>query len=149
MCLLIVGGFGYSVGLCFLLLGFVLLHVFIAFLDPAINRRIIYNDFRSNPYLHFDAGWVPRALGVQLDEFYLFICLFIIVHLLCFIRDLLYDSVDKLYVLMLYLFVVITRGTPWLSLMLEIKNLNFRKSIRSNQILFIKLFSLQRPFCHF
>ena len=43
---------------------------FIAFIDPAIDRRIIYNDFRSNPYLHFDAGLIPRALGVQLGEFY-------------------------------------------------------------------------------
>ena len=41
--------------------------------DPAIDRRIIYNDFRSNPYLHFGAGSVPRALGVQLGEFHLFI----------------------------------------------------------------------------
>ena len=49
---------------------------FIAFIDPAIDRRIIYNDFRSNPYLHFDAGLVPRALGVQLGEFYYLICLF-------------------------------------------------------------------------
>ena len=70
---------------------------FIAFIDPAIDRRIIYNDFRSNPYLHFDAGLVPRAHGVQLGEFHLFI----VVHPLCFIRALLYDSVDRLYVLML------------------------------------------------
>ena len=82
---------------------------FIAFIDPTIDRRIIYNDFRSNPYLHFDAGLVPRALGVQLGEFHLLVCLFIVVHLLCFIRALLYDSVDRLYVLILQLFVVITR----------------------------------------
>ena len=92
---MIVGGFGYSVGLCFLLLGFVLPHVFIAFIDPAIDRRIIYNDFRSNPYLHFDAGLVPRTLGVQLGEFHLFICLFIVVHLSCFIHALSFDSVDR------------------------------------------------------
>ena len=56
---------------------------FIAFIDPAIDRRIIYNDFRSNPYLHFDAGLVPRAPGVQLGEFYcLFICL--LFSLTCF-----------------------------------------------------------------
>ena len=80
---MIVGGFGYSVGLYSSLLGFVLPHVFIAFIDPAIDRRIIYNDFRSNPYLHFDAGLVPRALGVQLGEFY---CLFIrlLFSLACF-----------------------------------------------------------------
>ena len=62
--LVIVGGIGYSVGLCSSLLVFLLPHVFITFIDPAIGRRIIYNDFRSNPYLHFDAGLVPRALGV-------------------------------------------------------------------------------------
>ena len=106
---MIVGGFGYDVGLCLLLLGFLLLHDFIAFIDPAINRRIIYNDFRSNPYLHFDAGLVPRALGVQLGEFHLFICLISVVHLLCFIRASLYDSVDRSYVLILLLTVVITR----------------------------------------
>ena len=66
---------------------------FIAFIDPAIDRRIIYNDFRSNPYLHFDAGLVPRAHGVQLGEFHLFISLFIVVHLLCFVHVSLYDSV--------------------------------------------------------
>ena len=86
----------FSVGLCFVLLGFPLLHVFIAFIDPAIDRRIIYNDFRNNPYLHFYAGLVPRALGVQLGEFHLLVCLFIIIHLLCFIHALLYDSVDRL-----------------------------------------------------
>ena len=69
----------------FLVLGFLLLHDFIAFIDPAIDRIIIYNDFRSNPYLHFDAGLVPRALGVQLGEFYLFIRSFIVAHFLCFI----------------------------------------------------------------
>ena len=37
-------------------------------------------------------------------------------------------------------------GIPWLPLMLEIKNLNFRKSIGSNQILFIKFIFFQRPF---
>ena len=57
---------------CFL--GFSLLHVLFAFIDPVSDRRIIYNDFRSNPYLHFDAGLVPRALGVQLGEFYCFVC---------------------------------------------------------------------------
>ena len=46
------------------ILVFLLLHDFIVFIDLAIDRRIIYNDFRSNPYLHFDAGLVPRALGV-------------------------------------------------------------------------------------
>ena len=106
---MIVGGFGYSVGLCSSLLGFVLIHVFIAFIDPAIDRRIIYNDFRSNPYLHFDAGLVPRALGVQLGEFHLFICLFIVVHLSCFIYAVSFDYVDKLYVLILLLLIVITR----------------------------------------
>ena len=80
---------------------FLLPHVSIAFIDPAIDRRIIYNDFRSNPYLHFDAGRVPRALGVQLGEFYLLVCLFTVIHLLCFIHALLYDSVDRLYVLLL------------------------------------------------
>ena len=35
-------------------------------------------------------------------------------------------------------------GIPWLPLMLEIKNLNFRKSIGSNQMLFIKLFFLSK-----
>ena len=49
-----------------------LLHVLLH-INPAIDRRIIYNDFRSNPYLHFGAGLVPRALGVQLGEFYLFV----------------------------------------------------------------------------
>ena len=63
--------------------GFLAAAYFIAFTDPAIDRRIIYNDFRSNPYLHFDVGLVPRALGVQLGEFHLFLCLFIFVHLLC------------------------------------------------------------------
>ena len=106
---MVVGGFGYSVGLCFLLLGFVLLHVFIAFIDPAIDRRIAYNDFRSNPYLHFDAGLVPRALGVQLGEFHLLVCLFTVYSLLCFIHALLYDAVDRLYVLILLLSVVFTR----------------------------------------
>ena len=48
--------------------------MFYCIIDPPIDRRIIYNDFRSNPYLYFDAGLVPRALGVQLGEFY---CLFI------------------------------------------------------------------------
>ena len=49
--------------------------------DPAIDRRIIYNDFRSNPYLHFDAGLVPRALGVQLGEFHcLFGCLLLFTY---------------------------------------------------------------------
>ena len=43
---------------------------FIVFIDTSIDRIIAYNDFRSNPYLHFDAGLVPRALGVQLSEFY-------------------------------------------------------------------------------
>ena len=90
---MIVGGFGYSVGLCFLLLGFVLPHIFIAFIDPAIDRRIIYNDFRSNPYLHFGAGPVPRAPGVQLGEFHLFICSLIVVHLLCFTHVSLYELV--------------------------------------------------------
>ena len=66
----------------------VLLHI-----DPAIDRRIIYNDFRSNPYLHFDAGLVPRALGVQLGEFHLFIRSFIVAHFLCFIHASLYDLV--------------------------------------------------------
>ena len=61
-----------------------LLHVFIAFIDSAIDRRIIYNDFRSNSYLHFDAGLVPRALGVQLGEFHLLVCLFTEIHLTCF-----------------------------------------------------------------
>ena len=89
-----VGGFGHGVGLCSSLLGFLLLHDFIAFIDPAIDRRIIYNIFRSNPYLHFDAGLVPRAHGVQLGEFHLFI----VVHLLCSIRASLYDSVvDYMY----------------------------------------------------
>ena len=37
-------------------LGFLAAAYFIAFIDPAIDSRIIYNDFRSNPYLHFDAG---------------------------------------------------------------------------------------------
>ena len=69
---------------------FPLLHVFITFVDPAIDRRIIYNDFRSNPYLHFGAGVVPRALGVQLGEFHLFICSFIVVYLSCFIYASLY-----------------------------------------------------------
>ena len=73
---MIVGGFGYGVRLCVSLLEFLLFHAFIAFIDPAIDRRIIYNDFRSNPYLHFDAGLVPRTLGVQLGEFTcLFVCL--------------------------------------------------------------------------
>ena len=31
---------------------------------PAFDRRIAYNDFRNNPYLHFDAGSVPRAFEV-------------------------------------------------------------------------------------
>ena len=101
--------FEYSVGLCFLFLGFPLLHVLSAFIDPTIDRRIIYNDFRSNPYLHFDAGLVPRALGVQLGEFRLFICLFIAVHISCFIYAVSFDSVDKLYVSILLLLIVITR----------------------------------------
>ena len=68
--------------------GFILLHVLFAFIDPASNRRIIYNDFRSNPYLHFYVGLVPRALGDQLGEFYCFVCslLFLFVMLpLCII----------------------------------------------------------------
>ena len=54
---------------------FLSFHVLLPF-DPAIDRKIIYNDFRSDPYLYFDAGLVPRALGVQLGEFYCF-CLFV------------------------------------------------------------------------
>ena len=88
---------------------FLLPHVSIAFIDPAIDRRIIYNDFRSNPYLHFDAGIVPRAPGVQLGEFHLFICLFIVVYLSCFIYVVSCDSVDKLYISILLLLIVITR----------------------------------------
>ena len=65
---------------------------FIAFIDPAIDRRIIYNDFRSNPYLYFDVGLVPRALGVQLGEFHLLVCLFTVIHLLCFIHALLHED---------------------------------------------------------
>ena len=61
-----------------------LLHVFIAFIDPAIDRRIAYKDFRSNPYLHFDAGLVHRALGVQLGEFYFLVGLITVFHLMCF-----------------------------------------------------------------
>ena len=68
---MVIGEFEYSVGSCFLFLGFPLLHVLFAFIDPVIDRRIIYNDSRSNPYLHFDVGRVPRALGVQLGEFLL------------------------------------------------------------------------------
>ena len=49
------------------------LHDLFAFIDPATDRRIIYNDSRSNPYMYFDAGLVPRALGVQLGEFYCFV----------------------------------------------------------------------------
>ena len=64
---------------------FLLLHDFIAFIDPAIDRRIIYNDFRSNPYLHFGAGLVPRALGVQLGKFHL-----LFVHLLLFTHHVLF-----------------------------------------------------------
>ena len=131
------------------LLGFLLLHDFIAFIDPAIDRRTIYNDFRSNPYLHFDAGLVPRALGVQLDEFHLFICLFIVVHLPYFIHALSFDSVDRLYVSILLLLSVITRWvTVTITYVRNYINLNFWKSIRSNQMLFIKLFSFQRSFCH-
>ena len=88
---------------------FLLLHDFIAFIDPAIDRRIIYNDFRSNPYLHFDAGLVSRAFGVQLGEFHLFIRLFIVVRLSCFIHALSFDSVDRIYVSILLLLIVITR----------------------------------------
>ena len=50
-----------------------LLHVLIAFIDPAIDRRIAYNDFRSNPYLHFDAGLIPQALELQFGDDYLLI----------------------------------------------------------------------------
>ena len=57
---------------------------FIAFIDPAIDRRIIYNDFRSNPYLHFGAGFAPRVLGVQLGEFHLFYLFVLFVRLLLF-----------------------------------------------------------------
>ena len=79
---MIVGGFEHGVGLWFLFLVFIA-SCFSLHIDPAIDRRIIYNDFRSNPYLHFDAGLVPRALGVQLGEFY---CLFIrlLFSLACF-----------------------------------------------------------------
>ena len=66
---MIVGGSGYGVGLYSCLSWIPLLHVLLH-IDPATDRRIIYNDFRSNPYLHFDAGLVPRAPGVQLGEFY-------------------------------------------------------------------------------
>ena len=34
----------YIIGLCFLILVFQLLHVFFAFIDLAIDRRIAYND---------------------------------------------------------------------------------------------------------
>ena len=78
----------------FLVSGITSVTCFIAFIDPAIDRRIIYNDFRSNPYLHFDARLVPRALRVQLGEFHLLVCLFIVIHLLCFIHALLHNSVD-------------------------------------------------------
>ena len=44
--------------------------MFYCIIDPAFDRRIIYNDFRSNPYLHFDAGLVPRAPGDLLGELY-------------------------------------------------------------------------------
>ena len=81
---------------CVLVSWFLIATCFIAFIDPAIDRRIIYNDFRSNPYLHFDAGLVPRALEVQLGEFHMLVCLFTIILLLCFIHALLYDSVDRL-----------------------------------------------------
>ena len=106
---MIVGGFGLSVGLYSSLSCILIASCFIAFKDPAIDRRSAYNDFRSNPYLHFDTGLVPRALGVQLGEFLMFVCLFIVVHLLYLIYTLLYDSVDRLYVLILLFFVVITR----------------------------------------
>ena len=46
---------------------------------------------------------------MQLGEFHLFVYLLIGVHLLCFIHALLYDSVDRLYVLILLLLIVITR----------------------------------------
>ena len=83
---------GYSVGLYTLFLDSFYCMSYLHF-DPAIDRRIIYNDFRSNPYLHFGAGSVPRALGVQLGEFHPFICSFIVAHLLYFIHASLYDLV--------------------------------------------------------
>ena len=46
---------------------------------------------------------------MQLGEFHLFVYLLIVVHPLCFIHALLYDSVDRLYVLILLLLIVITR----------------------------------------
>ena len=53
----------FNVGLCSYFLDSLAAY-FIAFIDPAIDRRIIYNDFRNNPYLHFDTGLVPRTFGV-------------------------------------------------------------------------------------
>ena len=49
--------------------------MFTVFIDSAIDRR-------SNRYLYFDAGLVPRALGVQLSEFYVLVYLLIVFHLI-------------------------------------------------------------------
>ena len=46
---------------------------------PVFDRRITYNDFRNNSYLHFDAGSVPRASGDLLGELYFFY----VIPLLC------------------------------------------------------------------
>ena len=86
-----------------------LLHVLFAFINPVIDRRIAYNDFRSNPYLHFDVGLVPRALGVQLDEFYCLVCSFIIFPYHASIVYYFITVVDYIIVLILCLSVVMTR----------------------------------------
>ena len=116
----------------FVVIGISIIACFVAFTNPTMDCRLTYNDLRSNPYLHFDAGIVPRASGDQLDELYHLLCIFtdfLVMFLFMFSFAFIVDRLSYWYYCYLLWSLV---GVPWPPPMLKIINMNFKKSIRSN-----------------